>query len=68
MKGENQSTVFVLSWYLSEMPAWDTYMVDDLVGNAAVVLQDVKVLGPGDLGHFLCHGLDEEIVSSVDSQ
>lgn len=35
----------------------ETYMVNDLVGNTAVVLQDIKVLRTRDLGDFLCNGL-----------
>ena len=35
----------------------ETYMVNDLVGNTAIVLQDVKVLRTRDLGDFLCDGL-----------
>lgn len=35
----------------------ETYMVNNLVGNTAVVLQDVKVLRTRDLGDFLCDGL-----------
>lgn len=39
----------------------ESYMVNDLVRNAAVVLQDVKVLSTGNLGDLLCDGLFERI-------
>jgi hypothetical protein len=32
-------------------------MVNDLVRNAAVVLQDIEVLGATGLGDLLCDGL-----------
>lgn len=35
----------------------ESYMVNDLVCNAAVVLQEVEVLGAADLSDLLGHGL-----------
>lgn len=32
-------------------------MVDDLMGNASIVLQDIEVLGAAGLGDFLRDGL-----------
>lgn len=48
----------------------EPYMVNNLVGNATVVLQDIEVLGTASLGDLLCDGLLKRhpLASSVHHQ